>query len=134
MEFGAVRRQPHTNVYATEDTDTSPTWRLIGAWVWDTTCREEHLVQVAQSSILSTHLIAVAMLSRKDVDVLSALSFEHIGANAAIEALLSIGLERAHDEVKLLAVEERRKTLVECVGLILKGFTGLQVDIAAHYP
>ncbi len=134
MEYGALRRQSTTNSFATQDTDTSPTWRVLGAWVWGAACLQDHVLEVANSSILTTHLLAVAMLSRKSVHVIESLAFGQVGGNAAIDALVNGGgLEPAHEEVQQLDLDSRRQLVGECTALVVKGFTNLQLDIEAHY-
>ncbi len=134
MEYGADRRQPTDNEFATQDVDTSPVWRALGAWIWDTDCRTEHIREVAESSILTTHLLAAAMLSRATVNPIEALAFGQSGGNDAIEALVKGGgLEPAHEQIALMNPEGRRELVGECLALVMKGHLGLQLDLEARY-
>jgi hypothetical protein len=134
MEFGALDRRPNAHSENTQDVDTSATWRAIGAWIWDAPCLQDHIVEVAGDTILTTHLLAVAMLSRKAVGPIEALALSQVGGNAAIAALeRGEGMEPAHDEVSLMHIDERRQLVGECLALVLKGFTNLQLDLEAHY-
>lgn len=134
MEFGAPSRQPTTNENATLDVDTSATWRAIGAWIWEAPCQRDHMDEVASSAILTTHLLAVAMLSRKSAHPVEELAFNQVGAGAAINALLGMnGLEPAHDEVQKMSVSDRRQLVAECLALVLKGHTNLRLDLEGFY-
>lgn len=135
MEYGALQRREHSNARAMNDTDTSPTWRAMGAKIWDADCVPDHHEEIAASTILTTHLLAVAMLSRKSVHAGESLALGHVGVMPAINALVGDGggLEAAHEQVKLMSIESRRQTVAECLALATKGFTGLQLDLYAQY-
>jgi hypothetical protein len=135
MEFGALERRPNPHPdNPTQDVDTSATWRALGAWIWEAPCLPDHIGEIADDTILTTHVLAAAMLSRNSVGMIEAAAFSEVGGNAAIAALdRGEGMEPAHDEVSQMSIDQRRRLIGECIALLLKGFTSLQLDLEGHY-
>src|SRR4051812_13597394 len=61
MEYGLKRRRPDRGPFPTADVDPSPIWRVMAAWLWETSCVHDHVREVAADTALTTRLLAAAM-------------------------------------------------------------------------
>ena len=136
MEYGNPDRQMVDGRLRMEDRDTSPTWRMVAANLWGTSCFEQHVVEVAADPILTTHVMAVTVIAHapEHRDMITRLGFDQAGASAVFTALKKGGLEHARKVVNALHLETRRTALIECVAHINHGFTALRLDAGAHFP
>jgi hypothetical protein len=131
MEYGALQRRP--SPYGMQDTDTAATWRLVAATMWEAPCLPQHLSEVADDPYLTTHLMAAAVLvglPRKQA--IYAMALEQVGAAEALNALHDGGLPAGLEAVQRMSDDSRRKTVQECVAVLLHGWIALRLDIGDH--
>jgi hypothetical protein len=128
MEYGALQRRETR--HGMQDVDTTPTWRLFAANMWEAPCYNQHVTEVAADPFLVTHLCAVAVhvgLPRNPM--IYVLALEQVGAGPTFNALHDGGLEAGREAVEQMSDDSRRKTVMECVALVLHGWTGLRLDL-----
>ncbi len=135
MDYGDDERGLVDGKPTMYDHDTTPTWRLIAAWTWDTDCRHQHVTEVAQDPILTAHLIASAVLAHDPAktDPVTRLGFAESGAGAVFTALHDGGLEGGRRQVDAMHVRDRERAITECVAHILHGLTALTLDTGATF-
>ncbi|MGI5245150.1 hypothetical protein [Dactylosporangium sp. CA-139066] len=127
-EYGARERRPGSNGML--DVDTTPTWRMMAANIWEAPCLDAHRAEVASDPYLTTHLIAASVIvGLPRQPMIYALALEQVGAAPAINALQAEGLEAACAVVQGMGLVDRTRTVAECAALVLHGWVTLRLDI-----
>lgn len=134
VEFGVEDRRVDTGPFPTADVDPTPTWRAMAARIWRSPCLKDHVDEIAHDTILTTHLLAAALLCSESPYGLQSLGFGVIGDIPAIKALnLREGLAPAHAAVQQMALDKRCELVGESLRLIMKGYASLQLDLQGDY-
>jgi hypothetical protein len=135
MEYGNSERQPVNGRLRMNDRDTTPTWRMIAANLWGTSCYDAHIAEVAADPILTTHVIAVSALAYppEHADMITRLAFDQSGAGQVFGNVQSGGLKGARHVVNAMHLSTRKTAIGECVAHVLHGFTALRLDVGARF-
>ncbi|MEV0214390.1 hypothetical protein [Micromonospora sp. NPDC050695] len=127
MDYGATKRRPVGSIY---DVNTTPTWRMVAAWMWGTDCVRQHIRELAADDILTTHLLAcAAVIGLPPGAIVENIALGAVGAGEPVEALRTGGLKAGRRAVADMSVQQRESLIPELLSMILRGPRTLELDI-----
>ncbi|MFI5938119.1 hypothetical protein [Actinoplanes sp. NPDC051494] len=125
MEYGAHTRLPVDKSLPTEDRDTTPTWRALGAYLWERGCLTEHIAAVAADPFLTTHIMAVASIGA---------SSAHFDYDGIVKAMRDGGLAAGYVIARDMPERGRVQAVTTAVHEIMRGASVLRYDIGGNFP